>query len=199
MNKVLLTLIIVVSVFFVFQIISAMKTSDIETPKYEVVKTYKDFELRQYEAMLLATTNLGPSSYDQKSSEGFRTIASYIFGKNQTNEKIAMTAPVIQTPSADGTWLVRFIMPEKYTLETLPRAGSDDVRLLQVPPTRRAAIRFSGVATDASIAANEKTLREWLAARNIVVVGVPTYAYYNDPFTPGPLRRNEVLFDVTMP
>jgi hypothetical protein len=110
-----------------------------------------------------------------------------------------MTAPVIQTPSADGTWLVRFIMPEKYTLETLPRAGSDDVRLLQAPPTRRAAIRFSGVATDASIAANEKTLREWLAARNIVVVGVPTYAYYNDPFTPGPLRRNEVLFDVTMP
>jgi hypothetical protein len=117
----------------------------------------------------------------------------------QTRETIAMTAPVIQTPSADGTWLVRFIMPEKYTLETLPRAGSDDVRLLQAPPTRRAAIRFSGVATDASIAANEKTLREWLAARNIVVVGVPTYAYYNDPFTPGPLRRNEVLFDVTMP
>ena len=141
---------------------------------------------------------------------GFSPLANYIFAKNrsgdsismttpvtQTRETIAMTAPVIQTPSADGTWLVRFIMPETYTLETLPRAGSDDVRLLQVPPTRRAAIRFSGVATDASIATHEKTLREWLAARNIVV-GVPTYAYYNDPFTPGPLRRNEVLFDVAM-
>jgi hypothetical protein len=32
-----------------------------------------------------------------------------------------------------------------------------------------------------------------------IVVGAPTYAYYNDPFTPGPLRRNEVIFDVTTP
>jgi len=90
-------------------------------------------------------------------------------------------------------------MPAKYTLETLPRAAGDDVRLLQLPPARRATIRFSGVATDALIASNEATLRAWLDSRNITALSAPTYAYYNDPFTPGLLRRNEVMFDVKGP
>jgi SOUL heme-binding protein len=124
----------------------------------------------------------------------------------QQRETIAMTAPVTQTPteladqnSADQAWLVRFVMPAKYTLETLPKAAGDDIRLLQVPPMRRAAIRFSGIATDALIATHETMLRERLAARNLSILGVVTYAYYNDPFTPGPLRRNEVMFDVKSP
>ena len=50
-----------------------------------------------------------------------------------------------------------------------------------------------------SAKANEGTLRAWLASRNITILGAPTYAYYNDPFTPGPLRRNEVMFDVNGP
>ena len=185
--------------------------SNVKQPSYVSLTLDGSIEVRDYPVLLVAeVTRRGDRNSAVRA--GFSPLASYIFAKNrsgdsismtapvtQTRETIAMTSPVIQTPSADGSWLVRFIMPEKYTLETLPRAGSDDVRLLQLPPTRRAAIRFSGVATDASIAANEKTLRDWLTARNIMIVGVPTYAYYNDPFTPGPLRRNEVLFDVTMP
>jgi hypothetical protein len=185
--------------------------SNVKQPSYVSVTLDGAIEVRDYSALVVAeVTRRGDRNSAVRA--GFAPLASYIFAKNrsgdsismtapvtQTRETIAMTTPVIQTPSADGSWLVRFIMPEKYTLETLPRAGSDDVRLLQLPPTRRAVIRFSGVATDASIAANEKTLRDWLTARNIMIVGVPTYAYYNDPLTPGPLRRNEVLFDVTMP
>ena len=185
--------------------------SNVKQPSYVRLTLDGSIEVRDYPALVVAeVTRRGDRNSAVRA--GFSPLASYIFAKNrsgdsismtapvtQTRETIAMTSPVIQTPSAYGSWLVRFIMPEKYTLETLPLAGSDDVRLLQLPPTRRAAIRFSGVATDASIAANEKTLRDWLTARNIMIVGVPTYAYYNDPLTPGPLRRNEVLFDVTMP
>ena len=85
-------------------------------------------------------------------------------------------------------------MPSSWTLDTLPKPGSNDVRLLSTPATRQAAIRLLGVATDTVIAEKERELRTWLAARNIAPVGQPTYAYYNDPWTPGPLRRNEVLF-----
>jgi hypothetical protein len=35
-----------------------------------------------------------------------------------------------------------------------------------------------------------------MAARAIDATGEPTYAYYNDPFTPGFLRRNEVMIEV---
>ncbi len=188
--------------------------STVEQPKYALVSQDDAIEMRDYPALVVAeVTRRGDRNSAVRA--GFSPLAGYIFAKNrggdsvsmtapvlQERQTIAMTAPVTQTPSTDGTsqsWAIRFVMPAKYTLETLPKAAGDDVRLLQVPPTRRAAIRFSGVATDALIAANEATLRAWLATRNIAIMGEPTYAYYNDPFTPGPLRRNEVMFDVKSP
>ncbi|MEL7049086.1 MAG: heme-binding protein, partial [Pseudomonadota bacterium] len=63
----------------------------------------------------------------------------------------------------------------------------------------RVAIRFSGMATDTSIAEQEAKLRAWMTSNNLTPAGAPTYAYYNDPWTPGPLRRNEVLFDLEGP
>jgi hypothetical protein len=66
-----------------------------------------------------------------------------------------------------------------------------------VPAQRRAVIRFSGRATDASVAEQEALLRAWMAANGVMAVGSATYAYYNPPFYPPPLMRNEVMFDVT--
>jgi hypothetical protein len=114
-----------------------------------------------------------------------------------------MTAPVTQQrasdaaaaagPEREGPWRIRFIMPAEYDREDLPEPATDVVRLVEVPPQRVAAVRFSRVATDAPIEAQEKRLRAWLEARRLAPAGPPTYAYYNDPFTPGFLRRNEVL------
>jgi hypothetical protein len=193
--------------------------SNVEQPKYTSVIQDGPIELRDYPGLVVAeVTRRGDRNAAVRA--GFSPLANYIFAKNragdsvsmtapvlQERQTIAMTAPVTQTPNADGTdqsgtnasWTIRFIMPSKYTLETLPKAAGDDVKILPLPAQRRAAIRFSGVATDATIATNEMDLRTWLASRNILILGAPTYAYYNDPFTPGPLRRNEVLFDVKAP
>ncbi len=96
----------------------------------------------------------------------------------------------------DGEWTVRFIMPSKYTMETLPKPASDDVALKEVPASRRAAIRFSGMATDELIAKQETTLRRWLEQNGYAAKGTAVYAYYNDPFTPGFLRRTEVMLSI---
>jgi SOUL heme-binding protein len=189
--------------------------SNVEQPKYVAVRQEGAIEIRDYPALVVAEVT---RSGDRNAAvrQGFGPLAGYIFAKNragdsismtapvmQTNEKVAMTAPVTHTLAPDETagttWLIRFVMPAKYTLETLPKAAGDDVRLLQIAPARRAAIRFSGVATDALIAKNETALRSWLVANNLEVSGTPTYAYYNDPFTPGPLRRNEVMIDIVNP
>jgi hypothetical protein len=175
--------------------------SNVEQPRYAIIKHDGPIEVRDYPALLVAeVTRRGDRNTSVRA--GFGPLAGYIFAKNRAGESVSMTAPVTQTPTGSDqaeTWMIRFIMPAKYTLETLPKATGDDVRLLQMPAARRAAIRFSGVATDALIAANETALREWLAAQKIAIIGAPTYAYYNDPFTPGPLRRNEVLFEVQGP
>lgn len=133
----------------------------------------------------------------------------------QTPEKIAMTAPVTQTAAEDaaedatedatedgaddgaedGTWRVRFLMPAGRTRADLPPpAGA--VRLVDLPPQRMAAIRFSGAWSDAAFAEAEARLADWIAAEGLTPSGPPTYAYYNDPFTPSFLRRNEVMIPV---
>ena len=189
--------------------------SNVEQPKYVSVRLDGAIEIRDYPALVVAeVTRSGDRNAAVRA--GFGPLAGYIFAKNRGGESVSMTAPVMQarkpiamtapvtqtpvmqTPDASGNsaWLVRFVMPAKYTLETLPKAAGDDVRLLEISAARRAAIRFSGIATDASIAANEIALRQWLEANQYETIGAPTYAYYNDPFTPGPLRRNEVIIDV---
>ncbi len=184
--------------------------STVEQPSYRVIVADGPIELREYPASIVAeVTRQGPRQ--RAVSAGFGPLASYIFAKERAGDKIAMTAPVTQqretiamtapvTQSADesGAWTVRFIMPSKYTTETLPQPANPDVRIVSVPAARRAAIRFSGYATDASIAEQEAKLVRWLETRNLKPAGGATYAYYNDPFIPGPLRRNEVMFDVTV-
>ena len=186
-------------------------TSNVEQPKYRVVLNEGAIELRDYPPLVVAEVTRRGERKDAVRA-GFRPLASYIFAKEregesiamtapvtQERERIAMTAPVTQSPSNEGTadaWVVRFVMPAEYSLETLPPPANPDVQLRRLPESRRAAIRFSGVATDALIAEQEGRLRAWLAERGLTPAGAATYAYYNDPFTPGFLRRNEVVFDL---
>lgn len=190
---------------------------NVETPDYVAVQTDGAFEIRDYPALVVAETTRGGERREALSA-GFGPLARYIFAKERggekiamtapvtqqrpqqqieaTSETIAMTAPVIQSPSGEGAWSVRFIMPSGYKLDALPEPGSAEVRLLEIPAQRRAAVRFSGSTSDAALAEQEAALRAWMAARGLTPRGPAVYAYYNDPFTPGFLRRNEVLIDV---
>ncbi len=185
--------------------------NNIETPTYALVKMDKPggaIEIRDYPALVVAEVT---TKGDRRAAvnAGFSPLAGYIFAKErpqgaipmtapvtQSRAAIAMTAPVTQTAAPSGDWVVRFVMPSKYTLQTLPVPAGAEVRLNTVPAQRRAVIRFSGRATDASIAEQEALLRGWMAANGVSPVGSATYAYYNPPFYPPPLMRNEVMFDV---
>ncbi len=173
----------------------AARSADVEKPPYTSVTLDGDFELRDYPALTVAEVTTTGARREAVSA-GFRPLAGYIFAKEREGEKIAMTAPVTQTPGAEGEWVVRFIMPSRYTLETLPRPAGSQVRLETLPARRMATVRFSGVATDELIAEQESRLVTWMTTRDLTPADTPTYAYYNDPFTPGFLRRNEVLVPV---
>ncbi len=169
---------------------------NVETPVYIVMERDGAIEIRAYPALLAAEVTRD-GERDAAVRAGFRPLANYIFGKDRAaaGASIAMTAPVTQTRTG-GQWAVRFLMPDGYTAETLPSPGGPDVRIVEVPAARVATIRFSGRWIDAPIAANEAALRAWLVARGHPAEGPATYAYYNDPFTPGFLRRNEVMIDL---
>jgi DNA gyrase inhibitor GyrI len=172
---------------------------NVEQPEYVVLQQDGDFELRYYPALTVAEVR---REGDRKAAlgAGFGPLARYIFAKERDGEKIAMTVPVIQQPTTVGTaanrWSVGFIMPKAAVAAGLPAPASPDVRLTELPPRRVAAVRFSGRTTDARTTEQRERLENWMTARGQTAVSPPIYAYYNDPMTPGPLRRNEILFDV---
>lgn len=171
---------------------------NVEQPPHVLVRRDGRIEIRDYPALRVAEVTRTGTRQDTVRS-GFGPLAGYIFAREREGDRIAMTAPVTQTPEDEERWTVQFIMPAAYTLADLPAPAGSEVRLVERPPRRMAAIRFGGVATDASIADNEADLRDWMRAEGLSAVGNPIYAYYNDPLTPGFLRRNEVLIEIGAP
>lgn len=169
----------------------------VETPSYAVVREEGPFQLRAYPALVAAEV-VRSGTREEAVRRGFGPLAGYIFAKERTGEKIAMTAPVTQTqrPDRPSEWAVRFIMPSKHSLETLPRPAGEDVDLVSIPPRRVAAVRFSGRADDDAFEEHRAALETWMESLGLEAEGPPTLAYYDDPFVPGFLRRNEVLIPV---
>jgi SOUL heme-binding protein len=182
--------------------------SNVEHPKYTLVERSGNIEIRGYAPMIVAETEV-TGDRREAIGKGFRLIADYIFGNNTASKKVAMTAPVTQqgsekiamtapvTQQGDGkSWLVRFIMPSKYTMETLPKPNNAAVKLKEVPGKRFAVIRFSGMGGKESLDRHTKELEEFLSAKNLTPLSPPTYAFYNPPWTLPFLRRNEVLVEI---
>lgn len=171
-----------------------IQTRNVEIARYDVIEADGAIEIRAYPALVVAEVERS-GSRDQAVRAGFGPLARYIFAKEREGEKIAMTAPVTQKEDG-GSWTIQFIMPSGYDLTRLPKPAGTDVTLREMPPAKRAAIRFSGWWSDELFREKDEALRAWLTAKGLSTTGTPTFAYYNDPFTPGFLRRNEILYDL---
>ena len=114
----------------------------IEKLTYTVIEREQNFELRQYDPHIVAETFVD-GDFDDVGNKGFRRLADYIFGKNRQKNKIAMTAPVNQEATS-GIWRITFVMPSKYTLETLPEPLDSRVLLKEMPGRLVAALKYSG-------------------------------------------------------
>jgi hypothetical protein len=207
------------ALFFLTSILIASSAMATEEPKYTLLEKSEPFELRAYAPQIVAEV-LVDGDLDDASSRGFRLIAAYIFGKNQVSEKIAMTAPVGIESGAKQTsakiamtapvgieadqsqksganqWLVSFVMPSEYTLETLPKPLNSQVKIRQVPAEKRAVITFSGFYGADTVAEKTKALEDWIKSKNLQATGSPQFARYNPPWTLPFMRRNEVMIRV---
>ncbi len=166
--------------------------SDIEEPSWTLVDTVEKVELREYAPSIQAVTQLDHSG---QTSAGFQRLAGFIFGGNETGEKIAMTAPVEESLEANQP-LMAFTLPSEYELEDLPEPADDSVQIQTVPGRTMAAIRFSGWATDGKVKRNTQQLIATLKQHGIEAVGTPSLNQYNPPWTPPFLRRNEIMVEV---
>jgi hypothetical protein len=165
-----------------------------ERPKYSAEVSEPPFEIRQYAPTVVAEVHVD-GTREEAVNMGFRILAGYIFGNNETQQKVAMTAPVGQNEARSG-WDIRFTMPSGYTLSTLPKPRDPRVALIAVPSRRVAAVAFSGFWSDSNLLAHQAQLFDFLSKHKLTALAAPVYAYYDPPWTPWFWRTNEVLVEI---
>jgi hypothetical protein len=166
-------------------------------------------EIRTYPARLAAETPLESDDEDARDA-AFRRLFDYITGANQSRadvamtvpvevgrpEQIAMTAPVETAPSGDGE-VMRFFLPPSYNAATAPAPTAAMVEIVELPPTKVAVLRFSGLWDEERFEAREAELIALLQGSAWRPVGSPSTLFYDPPWTLPWLRRNEAVVAVT--
>ncbi len=179
-----------------------------EAPSYTVERAVGAAELRLYAPHLLAEVTV-QGDQRQAVGLGFRVLAGYIFGGNTTAADVAMTVPVAQRPSeqiamtapvaqsgAGQDWVISFMMPARYSRDTLPVPKDDRVRFVETTPERQLVLQFPGRAGTSQLNSQTESLRQIAADAGIMVGAGPYFYFYDDPFTLPWNRRNEVAFVV---
>ncbi len=181
----------------------------IEKAKYTVLEKKGPLELRQYEPQIIAETTVD-ADFDQAGNMAFNRLYNYISGRNITQESIRMTAPVNQAASTEkipmtapvnqqqtqGKYAVSFLMPSKYSLETIPQPLDSSVQIRQIPARKIAAIRYSGTWSQKRYEQKKTILESFIQEKGLNPTDQPIFARYDPPFQLWFLRRNEVLIPV---
>lgn len=176
-------------------------------------------EIRQYAPVLVAEVSLTGMEMRDALSSGFRQIAGFIFGGNTapgsqesskvamtspvtleaagpSSQKIAMTAPVTAEAVDTDTFKVSFIMPSKYTPDSLPVPKNENVKIREVPSRTMAALAWRGGSPSSAVMDSKAAqLRAVLKAAGMSPIGPVHLWQYHPPFAPAWMRRNEVLYE----
>jgi hypothetical protein len=169
-------------------------------------------EIRRYPPLILAETFV-EGDLHAAGLEGYRRLASYISGYNRSRreipcsrrelqaqdpvtdgqgQRIPMMSPVAQRRCGSG-YCISFVMPESFTLFTLPEPSNPLITLREIPQRLVAALRYRGSWRTALFLQQQSRLEACMAAAGLVAAGPARYARYNPPFVPWFLRRNEIL------
>lgn len=190
-----------------------------EQPAYEVLHKQDKKEIRKYRSYIIAKTTV-EGTFEEAQSKGFKVLAGYIFGKNKSQKKIAMTAPVVQKPDEPsekiamtapvviasnsegqdtkvGSWTMTFSMPSKFTLDSLPIPDDKRITIERVAPKFVAAYTYTGFWNESKNQRKGEELLNWLGKNNrYTVISRPMFAGYNPPWTLPFFRRNEMLVEL---
>ncbi len=183
-----------------------------EKAQYRVLDLIGDnVEIREYPARLVAEVEVEGTG-EGSANEAFRILAAFIFGKNQSKNKIDMTVPVTArlasekiamttpvTTSGAKSIKMQFYMPRKYSIESLPEPKDGRIKIFVQASAKYAVLKFSGPSSDRNMKLHESKLFDLLRAKSIETEKIPLRAVYNPPWTLPFLRRNEIWVEMKSP
>ena len=194
---------------FIFTNIFFNTVMAIEEPDFKLISEEGDFQIREYDPKIIAQVEV-VGNFDEASSKGFKLLADYIFGNNileGESKKISMTTPVEMSPMTENIlmtssimddqvnnkWSINFVMPQEFSLDTLPKPNNFQVNIIEVPKEKYAVIVFSGLVRESSYAEKAELLSNYLVENGLKQQGAIKIARYNPPWTLPFFRRNELM------
>lgn len=191
-------LLIICAVLFLFwvgwRIYISYTTEKVSYQILKVIDEKEDIEIRKYPKQTYIQTKVKKQGLKQDNNT-FSILAGYIFGNNQKNQKIAMTAPVISREEQQ-VMEMSFILPTEFNEDNAPLPNNSNIKIFDVAEKKLAAIRFSGMTGEEKVRKKKETLLKTLKQKNIKTIGKYFLYRYDDPWTPAPMRRNEVVIEV---
>ena len=167
-----------------------------ERQQFKVLRTYENFELREYLPCVIAEVRVS-GQFSTSSSSAFSTLFSYISKGNESSQKIAMTAPVITAQKADRSdsreWHISFVMPSGSTFGDLPHPNNSQVTLRELDTETCVAKSFRGKATDELSRKITEELRRSASKANIALSDETRICRFDPPIKPGFLQYNEIV------
>jgi hypothetical protein len=173
-----------------------------ETAPYRVTESDGAFQIREYPALQWVETTMGSGMGDTDGS--FGRLFGFITGRNQSQQKIAMTTPVYMagapTNAPSSQRVMAFVMPKNMAATSVPMPNDGALRRREIPAGRFAVYRFRGGRSLEREVAVLGELQSWLKGREISVAdALPVYGYFDPPWTPSVFRRNEVMLRIQDP
>ena len=167
-----------------------------ERQEFNLLRTYDDFELREYLPCVIAEVKVS-AEFSTASSSAFSSLFNYISSGNKSSEKIAMTAPVIAAQRADSSesdeWYVSFVMPSGATFGQLPHPNDSQVKLRELPSETCVVKSFRGRATEELSKKITHELRASASKANIALSNETRICRFDAPFKPGLFHFNEIV------
>jgi hypothetical protein len=164
--------------------------SGYESAPYQVVRADGKFQVRDYPALTVVETPMAGSRNGDDGS--FMRLFGFITGRNEAKQKIAMTTPVFMSGNETNATMA-FVLPAKLKSGAVPQPSDGAVTVRELPAARFAVLRYSGGRNAKKEAEALARLKAWMATERLSALSPPVYAYFDPPWTPAFLRRNEVM------
>ena len=161
-----------------------------ESAPYKVVRSDGKFQVRDYSALTVVEMPMAASRNGDDGS--FMRLFRFITGGNEAKQKIAMTTPVFMSGNKTNTTMA-FVMPAEMNSGAVPKPADGSVTVRELAAGRFAVLRYTGGRNGEKEAESMAQLKAWMESERWSVLSPPVYGYFDPPWTPSFLRRNEVM------
>jgi len=220
----LIPLVLLVVAFLAWQLWLTLLIG-VKEPAYKVVAKKDGYELRKIQPYLTAHVDL-VGSYEQTINEGFKILFAYISGNNHTRACMALKKPLLQEACQKGVSLpmmapvtvdertkismtapltseniqeryrISFVLPQGYTLETVPQPRDQRIILEAEPAKIIAVYPFTWYPTAQRVEEQKAVFAQMIKRDGLCVRSGISLARYNPPFVVPFFMRNELIVEI---